>query len=261
MTGLVGDGIGEVWRYDGGTKWTRVGTDLNVQVCALTVFDSNLYAGTGNLAGAATLYRYDGGTNWTDVAYAGFPWLGFRSLYVWSNAMYLGSLNGDCFGRRFYGTPFVEDYSDETGSCIWDIQDYNGTLYAGADFRRLYKLDSLPGNWSLLLQMSPWDYGQGLWELEKFGEWLFIGDGPRLQRYNGSAFIPPLDSPIWTAPDDMNIIAMYTDGSFLILGTGGEAGGEYHKFGAGRIYRYDGTQVKSISGNLGAQGIQCLIRH
>ncbi len=266
MTGLPYSGIGEVWQYDGGTNWTRVGTNLRSQVCALTVFNGVLYAGAGtvNVSNDGTLYRYDGGTSWTQVVGSGNytrPWQGFRSLYVFNNVIYVGSLMYDLFGR-YDGTPFTftEDFYDNYGSCIWDFQLFSGNLYASADLRRLYKWNSGTNAWSRVYNGGG-SYGTCFWELETFGIWLFVADGPRLQRYNGSAFDPVITSPIWTTPDGEDIIAMYTDGTFLILGTGGEAGSEYAEPGAGRIYRYNDAQVESISGNLGDKGIQCLIRH
>ncbi|RJP30863.1 MAG: hypothetical protein C4536_09010, partial [Actinobacteria bacterium] len=67
----------EVWRYDGGTSWTRVdgGTspgnggfgDANTEVCGLIEYDMSLYAYTTNFTTGCEVWRYDGGTSWTRV--------------------------------------------------------------------------------------------------------------------------------------------------------------------------------------------------
>src|SRR6185369_11480085 len=67
----------EVYRYDGGTTWTKVtqptagtiasgGTSGIDSITSMTVFNGNLYIGTGEI-GSAEIYRYDGGTVWTRI--------------------------------------------------------------------------------------------------------------------------------------------------------------------------------------------------
>lgn len=71
---LAGAGA-KVFRYDGGTNWTKVntdgfGSDFNSAALELVVFGGHLYCSTTNPNGAE-IWRYDG-SSWTQVATAGF---------------------------------------------------------------------------------------------------------------------------------------------------------------------------------------------
>lgn len=72
------DNAAEIWRYDGGTSWTRVsqstagtiaasGTASIDGVTSMTVYNGRLYIGTREIPGNAQIYRYEGGTTWTLV--------------------------------------------------------------------------------------------------------------------------------------------------------------------------------------------------
>ena len=70
----------EVYRYDGGTNWTKVassstfaygggGADQADTVSSMANVGGTLYIGTDDGAnGNAEIYRYDGGTNWTKIS-------------------------------------------------------------------------------------------------------------------------------------------------------------------------------------------------
>jgi hypothetical protein len=73
----AGGGTAEIYRYDGGTTWTKVsqstagtianGGTANVElVASLVTYKGELYAASEK-ANAAEVYRYDGGTTWTAV--------------------------------------------------------------------------------------------------------------------------------------------------------------------------------------------------
>jgi hypothetical protein len=106
-TNLAGNA--EVYRYDGGTTWTRVtgntpgtiGTQAGIdEVSTMTVFNGHLYIGVRE-AGGASIFRYDGGTTWTEIsqtvsagqiASAGRTGIdGIGSMVVWNGAMYVGT--------------------------------------------------------------------------------------------------------------------------------------------------------------------------
>lgn len=72
------DNTAEIWRYDGGTTWTRVsqstpgtiasaGTASIDGISSMAVYNGRLYVGTRELPGNAQIYRYEGGTTWTLV--------------------------------------------------------------------------------------------------------------------------------------------------------------------------------------------------
>jgi hypothetical protein len=237
------DAIGRVWRYDGDTTWTLVGDNMDNQVCALIVFRGNLYAGTA--WGSGRLYRYDGGTTWTMVVDE-TSWDGFRSLYVWNNILYIGDIGMDYFGH-YDGTTFTFD-ADLGGSCIWDFEVYDNSLYASAWYGRIH-ISTDGTTWTTIRDEQDYDS----WELETFQGYLYLTTGPRLETYDGSNF-----SLVWTEPDQNEIISMINAGNALILGTGEEAGYGGSGPGVGRAYTYDGNQAELISSDMGS-GIQALL--
>ena len=246
--GTVSGEIGRVWRYDGGTTWTLVGDNMDNWVCSLIVFRGNLYAGTAFVAGR--LYRYDGGTMWTMVVnytrQDGDPpssWSGFWSLYVWNDILYIGDASMDLFGH-YDGTTFTYD-ADLGGSCIWNYEVYDNNLYASAYVGRVHK-SSDGTTWTTIRDYQDYDS----WELETFQGYLYVTTGPKLERYDGTIF-----SLVWTEPRGNETISMISNGNTLILGTGTVG---YGGSGVGRVYTYDGTQVRLISGDLGS-GIQALL--
>lgn len=98
----------EVYRYNGGTSWTKVsnatagtiaagGTSGIASVSAMTVFDGQIYIGTSK-GNAAEVYRYDGSTNWTRVSTVTPGTLqtttlidGVSSLAVYGGRLYAGT--------------------------------------------------------------------------------------------------------------------------------------------------------------------------
>ncbi len=235
---------GRVWRYEEeSTNWTLVGDNLDNQVCSLIVFRGNLYAGTA--WGSGKLYRYDGDNNWTNVV--DLPsWLGFRSMYVWNNILYIGDIGYDLFGH-YDEVTFTFD-ADLGGSCIWDHEDYDSNLYSSAYQGSIHR-SSDGTTWTTIRGYQ--DYSDS-WEMETLQEYLYVTTGPTLERYDGNEF-----SPVWTEPDRYEIISMISTGDVLILGTGKEAGSGYAVPGIGRVYVYDGNEINLISGNMGS-GIQSL---
>jgi hypothetical protein len=96
----------EVYRYNGGTNWTRVNfaagqiisgdTSGIASISAMTVFNGNLYIGTSKINGAE-VYRYNGNSTWykasgpTAGTFSGSTGLdGVTSLVVFQGALYAG---------------------------------------------------------------------------------------------------------------------------------------------------------------------------
>lgn len=103
----------EVYRYDGGTTWTKVSNATAGTISAtgntaadgadsLAVFNSSLYVGTEKSGNSNTeVLRYDGGTTWTRVNFdathmiSGGPVnTNIRSMVVYKGSLYLGGQKG-----------------------------------------------------------------------------------------------------------------------------------------------------------------------
>ena len=246
---------GIVYRYDG-FQWSMIGEFPERQVSSLVVWNGELYAGTTY---PANLYRYNPvNESWDLVLSDALP-NGIRAMYVWErdNALYLGDYNSDTIGR-YDGTNYTI-VAEFGRSCIWDFQSYGEYLYASAWLGYLYR--SFDGfNWEPAL-INPEE--RNIWALEEFQGYLYLGmdwtgsGAPEAQlwRYNGSTGELVLSIPVNSS--HQGIISMATDGLYLYLGLGGEEG-YYESYGAGKVYRYDGTNAELISGVMG-EGVQCLL--
>lgn len=251
--------VGQVWRYDGDCQWTLVGDDLDWMVSVLEVYQGKLYAGTSG--GNGRLYEFEGPDNWTLVVDE-VSWRGVRSAHVWEkdNLLYLGDHGVDNIGR-FDGTAF-EEVAQLAGSCIWDIESYNGQLYSSAWLGRLHKTSNGTG-WTTMLDYD--GEGREVWEMESCHnklyyakDWDNIGTPEtRLYSYNGFSTTLFWSTPV-NEPNE-GIISMATDGWMLLIGLGVEPTYYCHWFpaGPGRIYSYDGTTVTSHPQTLGT-GVQVI---
>lgn len=288
------DGVGRVWRYQGGTNWFQVPDnffdlpglgDDDDMVCDLEIFNGDLYAGTAYIRENADiyggrLYRYDAGT-FVFVDYMshyncqqgpGHRWGGIRSMYPSSRSgqsfLYLGDWWMDSIGH-YDGTTMVYDFNRYGGSCIWDFAEFNNTLYAGAYTDTVYF--SRNGiTWDFIDFSSDLN---NIWELEIFQNYLYMGDAfGQLRRIDANHN----HNIIWTTPSTVQykqqICAMAACGnSILYLGTGREEGSGYYPDCEGiigdtaRIYAYDGFNlpVEIFDADGGGTsddhtGIQCL---
>ena len=237
--GVSNSGRGQVWRYDGGTSWTLVGDYMDGEVDSLAVYNGELYAGTS--WNGMRLYKYTPGTtncdipNWTRVVEAG--WSGTRVLYVFNNYLLMGDIGYDRFGL-WDGSNFYYVLNGG-GSCVYDMQEFNGKVYAAVWHGRLW--ETADGwNWSLTLSDG---YGSRMWELEVFNGSLYMAyDNGELRR----STIPDRGELVYTAPD--SIISMATDGTKLYFGTGRESTySSDYGYGIANVYMYDGNTVTQIS--------------
>ena len=229
-------GTGRVYRYDGGTTWTLVGDNLDGNVCALVVYKGDLYAGTS--WNGMRLYRYDGGTTWTLKVDGG--WYGTRSLYVYGDYLLMGDVYLDYVGL-WDGTTFHPVQPIGMGSCIYDFQEYGGSLYGAAYVGRLWHS---PDGWSWTVALDSYRAGN-MWALEEFrGELYMSYNNGELRASN----VPDRGRLVYTAPD--GIISMTTGGDHLYFGTGGDAVGHgAESTGIANVYQYDGSNVVLISGH------------
>jgi len=248
----VGGAVGRVYRYDGAGNWVLVGDNLDQAVTALIVWNGHLYAGTSY--SGAKLYRYEGGSTWRLVLDLGYT--GIRSMRVWNGALYLGDYDRDTIWKYDGYNAYI--VLDNEGSCIWDFEVYGGDLFASAWLGSLYcSPDGI--SWDLVFSNNE---GRNIWDIEAFQGWLYMGmdwtgvgvQAGQLWRFNGVAA-----DIVWQYPVTYlfeGVISLANAGSFLLIGTGGEAS-YYGALGQGKVYLYDGTQVRPISGTLG-NGIQVL---
>ncbi|MEM2282839.1 MAG: hypothetical protein QXH26_04790 [Candidatus Hadarchaeales archaeon] len=250
-------GVGRVWKFDG-SKWELVGDGLDHNVNALVVYKGKLYAGTS--LNGTRVYRYEGGKRWTLVVdYHWYPWgnnwYGVRCMREFKGNLIIGDTFWDLIalwnGKEFYP---VQPY--ETGSCIYDLEEYRGRLFGSAYRGRIWVSED-GWNWSL---MCDFDYGKGnIWEMEVFRGKLYMGyQSGELRVWDGEGDVR--GELVYTAPAP--IISMESDGVSLYFGTGGDAAG----FGEAReglasVYRYDGEKVELISEeDQFGSGVQVLYR-
>jgi hypothetical protein len=153
---------GEVWRYDGGTSWTRVdgGTspgnggfgDANNTACHLQVYDGRIYSTTQNPTTGFEVWRYGGGTSWTRVDGGASPGNGgfgdannqLAGFVIYEEELYTYTKNEATGGEvwRYGGgtswtrvdggaSPGNGGFGDANNTAVYVATVYNGRLYAG----------------------------------------------------------------------------------------------------------------------------------
>ncbi|MDM8525546.1 hypothetical protein QUF80_19425 [Desulfococcaceae bacterium HSG8] len=137
----------QVWRYDGGTDWTKINENgfgkapfegLSVAL-ALEIFDEHLYVGTRNDDDGAEVWRYDGGSDWTQINKDGFGTV--ASQAVWDMTEYDGKLCAGTFGGQVMCYDGDTDWTqiNETGfgssanNMVTSMTVLNEQLIAGTD--------------------------------------------------------------------------------------------------------------------------------
>ena len=231
-------GVAIRWRHFMDDCWDN----MDEEVCALEIYNGQLYAGTAYNGG--NLYRYNG-TNFVYVdTVANFT--GIRAMHSSSYGyLQLGEIWSDMFGR-YDGTNLYFD-TDFYNSGVVDFAEYNNKLYAGAE-ECAYLFGSTDGiNWSVVLDCNG---AYALWGLEPFQGQLYLG-------YDNGQLACMDSSENWhsvlTVSD--SIISMVANGNtMLYFGTGQEAVGEATGSGPGYVYAYTGngaTNATLISGPMG----------
>jgi hypothetical protein len=243
--GVISDSYtGQVYKYEGNSEWTLIGDNMDDEVCSLAVYQGDLYAGTA--WNGMRLYKYTSGVtncgvpNWTRVVNH-TSWDGTKALYVSNDYLLMGDIGWDWIGR-WDGMSFHQDQPIQTGSCIYDFEDYNGNVYGAAWAGRMWGSgDAI--NWNLAISES---YGTHMWELETFRGSLYMSyDNGELRQSN----IPDRGTLVYTAPDGIISMTTATEGTskgkpveILYFGTGAETSGD----GIANIYRYDGVSSPTL---------------
>jgi hypothetical protein len=151
IIGTTESNAAEVYRYDGGTTWTKIsqstagtiasGGTANINdVSALAIYNNSLYIGTGGTgADGAELYRYDGGTTWTRLntgvgQFVSTTAIGHAtSLATYNGALFIGTekSNASEVYRYDNGTGFQLVSSFSSTNEVESLNVYNSRLYAG----------------------------------------------------------------------------------------------------------------------------------
>jgi hypothetical protein len=166
----------EIYRYDGGTSWTRVMTTPG-QICtscqtgvdyvqAMGIYNNTLYVGTRE-SNDAEIARYDGGTTWTRVssstpgtintgetAEIDAVW----SMATYNGALYIGTLEADQAEIYRYDNGsgwqrVTNNTSIETKDQVDALIVYNGRLYAGiteSSNAETWRYNGLDDSWNLV---------------------------------------------------------------------------------------------------------------
>jgi len=231
----------KAWRLDG-TSWTEIQA-FTREADDLEVWGDKLYAGIGNSYGPH-LWVYNGATAFDPVGTVpnvSYQWNGIRAMYPRPSNLHFGDFQFDAFGH-YDGTSLVHD-AFYGGSCVFDIAEFNGDLYAAAEYGRLFwSSTGIGDSWSSAYPHGP----DRIWELETFQGYLYSGDdNGDLIRMN--AGLSP--TSVWSSgvPSNEAITAMTVGGDLLLFGTGKEAGYlRTYARGTARVYAYDGTSVEKI---------------
>ncbi len=146
----IGNGDGEVWRWDFGS-WTKVGGDgLNngmsatiATVDSMTVYKGKLYAGTGSTLNNGHVWEYDGST-WTKVAGTGvantFGSNDVMSMSVYNDQLCVGNggassqaqvwcWSGSGAWTRIAGAGLNSSWASTTSKFMSAMAIYNDKLY------------------------------------------------------------------------------------------------------------------------------------
>src|SRR5262249_44154984 len=131
--GNEGNGRGGVYRYDGGTEWTRTGEQPGVnQVYSFAVYDNRLHVGPWP---EATVFRWEGGETWRSCGRLGEE-LEVMGMAVYNGALYAGTLplaqvfryDGD---ETWSLTGRLDHTPDVRYRRAWSMAVYNGKLFCG----------------------------------------------------------------------------------------------------------------------------------
>ncbi len=208
---------GKIYRYEGGTNWTPVGTLPDVEaINALAVFQGKLHA--TSMYAPAGLFRYEGGTTWTDCGspqgkrvealcvyngqlfaggydegavyrYDGRSWnhcgvLG-ENTQTYGFAVHAGNLYvGTWRSGRVYRYVKDNEWKD-VGRLgeeleVMGMAVYNGKMYAGTlPLAEVYRFD-MPGNWKKVgrVDRTPNVKYRRAWSMAVYDGKLFVGTLP-----------------------------------------------------------------------------------
>ncbi len=143
----------QVWRYDGGTKWTQINTNgfgdvNNVDIYSMVQYGSVLCVGTLNVNTGTEIWQYDG-TKWTQINPDGFGDASTRetqALIEYNGCLYAGTGNytkGAQVWRYDVGTKWTQINQNGFGASltVHSFAQFNGNLFVGTSDARVFKWD------------------------------------------------------------------------------------------------------------------------
>jgi RHS repeat-associated protein/uncharacterized repeat protein (TIGR01451 family) len=154
-------------------------------------------------------------------------------------------------------------------STVWDIQDYEDTLFSGSFNSSLFDLKVYENPIGTIYDFASdnTDFGIGgnIYELEVFDDELYMCIGNTLYTptvtVDGEDVSVTLGAPVWqvsTSGDE--IISMLATDTMLLMGTGVEATNSYYDTSTlGIQVSNDGSSFTNISAGLEGSGVQCLL--
>ncbi|MBU1670571.1 MAG: DUF11 domain-containing protein [Actinobacteria bacterium] len=252
----------EVWRYDGGTDWTNVGTGgLGAATTrgagCMTVFDGDLYLGAVNNNTGGKVFRYDGGTTWTQVNTDGFG-LGATDYYpgcfaVFDGDLYCGSGFNDARVWRYDGgTAWTQVNTDGFGNLdnntCRSMAVFGGQLHAGTNNGstgfEVFRYDG-GTSWTQVADAGVDNAdNEEARSLQVYGGDLYLGfanwwDGCGVYRYDGGTDWTRVD-PGYLQYDSAR--SMIEFNGMLVVGTGNDSG-----LGGTQVWAFDGTDWSQIN--------------
>ena len=281
----AGDADGDVWRYDGGTSWTKIGGDgINSgwpassieRVQSLSSDGTNLYAGLSNSTGDAEVWRWNG-TSWTKIGgdavnsswadstyeyvyslendgtnlYAGLGFNGAEAeVWRWNGTSWT-QIGGDTIGNSFGGTAAI------VSSMVYDQS--TSKLYAGVQTNygaHEWVLDG--SNWTLIggsgIDESWSNYAMGTVQSMTTNKGKqYIGLGTSVS----TAIVYEFDGSNYRmiGGDGVNSSWPYgNDGTYEVVQSLASYNGEVYaglglNNGDGEVWKYDGSSWTKVGGD------------
>ncbi len=267
-SGYGGDsGSGQVWRYDGGRSWTKVGDNLGTSCMSLVAFENQLYAVCTDTRAVVNndfmgkLYRYDGtplswtfvaGHRYYDASTSAYCW-GFSSAIVSSirgiPEIFIADLGKDSF-YRYNTSQGLKQIDENWGSGVPSLSEFTSQLFAGCRFGKFYQsIDGIDFSKRVDLVNLNHVFGTSV-----FNNTLYVGTAnsssgvglAELRRWNGTS----LDNIVatWAAlsPGD-GITSLAGNGTVIYVGLGIREGYYPGNSTKAEVWTYDGTRTALIS--------------
>jgi len=158
----IGCYTGTVYRWDGGTAWTSIGSTGLTELISLASHDGALYAsGTQTDTGVGNVRHWNGGTSWSKA--------GALSVPITDNVFPLLSFNGSLYAGgdgsvwKYAGWPATTWSSFDTGQTyIGWMLPYQGKIAVGTGDQGYVGLYDGDATWTSLGQLaSSWIDGMG----------------------------------------------------------------------------------------------------
>ncbi|MDA0833930.1 MAG: LamG domain-containing protein [Planctomycetota bacterium] len=164
-----------LFRYEGGTEWTSVGTPEEKRVEALTVWNGEIFASCYD---QGAVFRYDG-ERWINTGVLGESTQTY-AFVVYQGELYCGCWRGGDVYRYDGDNNWVDVGQLDEELEVMGMAVYNGKMYAGTlPLAQVYRFDK-PGEWTLTgrIDMTPDVMYRRTWTMATYQGRLFAGTLP-----------------------------------------------------------------------------------